>query len=87
MNNNESNVTWDKNNISNNNNSINEEKNNNINKNDLMKTIKTEINKVLSIKVDETSSKKPHWPEIQKWLSKYCCIHVAPWPFFLKSFF
>ena len=40
MNNNEDNVNWDKNNISNNNNNINEEENdniNNINKNDLIK--------------------------------------------------
>ena len=46
MNNNEGNVNRDKNNISNNNNSINEQKNNNINninKNDLIKKIKTNI--------------------------------------------
>ena len=43
MNNNEDNVNWDENNISNNNNSINAEKKdniNNINKNDLIKKIK-----------------------------------------------
>ena len=45
MNNNEGKVNWDKNNISNNNNSNNEKKNNSINRNDLMKKIKTKTHK------------------------------------------